>query len=118
MKKMKTQITTLAGFFLIFGCTLPINAEQLISLQLERPRGCFLEDAPAPLSIASYTLYQTQVAKSQHLPLLHKPIATWLFLRVVPPQLPAYQMKPLWLLGLLIVILPGIILRTLYKKNV
>lgn len=115
---MKTRITKLAGLFLIFGCTLPTNAEQVIPEQLERSIGYFLEEAPAPLGIASYALYQTQVAKSQRLQVFKKPLTTWLLLRVVPPQLPAYRVKPMWLLGLMIVILPGIILRTLYKKNV
>lgn len=124
---MKTQIIKLLGLLFIFGYALSTNAEQMISqemssqkenMQWERRAGYFLEDAPAPLGMASYVFYQSQMAKSQHLQRLRKPMTTWLLLRVIPPQLPAYQIKPLWLLGFMIVVLPGIILRTLYKKNV
>ncbi len=117
---MKTQIIKLTGFFLILSCIPPAKAGLAISQEtLQRPITCFLEEAASsPLRIASDAFYQTQVAKLQPVQLLRKPMTTWLLLRVVPPQLPAYKVTPLWLLGLMIVILPGIILRTLYKKNV
>lgn len=120
---MKTQLMILVGLFLIIGCTLSAITKENFSSEImrkeimKRPIDCFLDDTPAPLSLASLAFYQMQVEKSQAKQ-QHKPMMTSLLVRIVPPQLPPLPMMLLWLLGLMIVILPGIFLRTLYNKNV
>ncbi|MCS5710021.1 hypothetical protein [Candidatus Berkiella aquae] len=122
---MKTKLMVLVGVFLIVGCALSTIAKENLSSEtaqeiiVKRPIGCFLDDAPAPLSIASYAFYQAQVEKSQPVKALHNTtMMSCLFIRIVPYPLPLLSLMSWWLLGAMIVILPGIFLRTLHKKNV
>lgn len=122
---MKTKLMVLVGVFLIVGCALSTIAKENLSSEntqeiiVKRPIGCFLDETPAPLSIASYAYYQAQVEKSKPAEALQgETMMSCLFIRIVPYPLPLLSVMPWCLLGAIIVILPGIFLRTLHKKNV
>ncbi len=85
---------------------------------IRHPIGRFLEEAPSPFGIASYTLYHAQLEKSQQISFLERPAAAWLLLRVMPRPLPSCKSKRSLLMGAILVILPGFFLRTFYKKKV
>ncbi|MGE3317866.1 MAG: hypothetical protein AB7I18_01110 [Candidatus Berkiella sp.] len=121
---MKTLTTIITGLILIVGCVLSAIANEDIlpppiqtpKIMLKHPVGCFLEDTPVPLGMASHAIYSAKMEQSE--PVLQKPVATWLLLRLTPCQLPVTVSRKTLLLGAVIVILPGFFLRTLRNKNV
>lgn len=114
------------ALFLLVGCERNAVANEdtnLLQPQAQKvvirhPVGNFLEEAPSPFGIASYTLYHAQLQKSQQVSFLERPAAAWLLLRVLPRHLPSCKSKRQLLMTAMIVILPGFFLRTFYKKRV
>lgn len=122
---MKISTTIITGFILIVGCALNAFANEDIlppeiktpKILIKHPVGCFLEDAPVPLGMASQALYEAKMEQSE-LPVFEKSAIAWLLLRATPCQLPVTVSKRTLFLSAVIVILPGFFLRTLRKKNV